>query len=227
MLPLAMRRGVTALGLAAALLLSTAAQAGQPPRTVVATDGNEFFPKTLTVVPGTTVNWENHGLFHNVHFDDGSFRQPAKPQPTPWRVWRTFTKPGVYRYYCDMHGGPGGKGMSGVIRVERGAAPRLTKVTVRPHKVCRRKTRKCRRAKAVIRFTLSEGAHVAGAIEPVGKPRRTTALDLDFKGRKGVNTRRVAVKKLKPGRYRVALSAEDPDGNESTTRKAYFQVRRP
>src|SRR3954454_6263061 len=164
----AMRRGLIAIGLAGVLSLATPALAGQPERTVYATSDNEFFHDDITVVPGTTVNWENHGLFHNVKFEDGKFEQPKNPQATPWRVWRRFDKPGIYRYYCEMHGGPGGKGMSGVIRVAVGAAPRLTKLTVRPRKVCRRKTRKCRRAKAVIRFRLSEPARVSGFVEPVG-----------------------------------------------------------
>jgi plastocyanin len=224
--PGAMGRGLIAVGLAGALSLAAPALAGQPDRTVVATSGNEFFPKTLTVVPGTKVDWENRGLLHNVKFEDGKFEQPPNPQATPWRVWRRFDKPGVYRYYCEMHGGPGGKGMSGLIRVEKGAAPRLTKLTVKPRKVCRRKTRKCRRAKAVIRFRLSEPSRVSGFVEPVGKPPRKTALDVDFKGRRGRNTFRVAVRRLKPGRYRLTLSAEDADGNESAPRKAFFRVRR-
>ena len=221
-----MRRGVVALGLASVLSLATPALAGQPPRTVIATDGNEFFPKTLTVVPGTTVNWDNHGLFHNVHFEDGKFDQPKNPSPTPWHVTRKFDRVGVYRYYCEQHGGPGGKGMSGVIRVEKGAAPKLSHLTVRPHKVCRRKTRKCRKAKAVIRFRLSERAHVAGAMEPVGKHKTNTGKALDFDGRKGRNTFRVRVRKLKPGRYKLVLGAEDSDGNESPPRKAFFRVKR-
>jgi len=226
MLPLAMRRGLIAFGLAGVLSLAAPALAGQPPRTVVATDTNEFFPRTLTVVPGTTVNWENRGLFHNVHFDDGSFDQPKNPQPTPWRVTRTFNRVGVFRYYCEQHGGKGGQGMSGVIRVEKGAAPKLSKLTVRPHKVCRRKTSKCRKAKAIIRFRLSERAHVAGAMEPVGKPKRNTGKALDFNGKAGRNTFRVGVKRLKPGRYKLVLGAEDSDGNESPPRKAFFKVKR-
>src|SRR5215212_2367450 len=169
MLRRAMRRGLIALGLAGVLPLAAPAHAGQPERTVVATAENEFFPSSLTVAPGTRVDWENRGLLHNVKFEDGKFEQPPSPQATPWRVWRRFDQVGVYRYYCEMHGGPGGKGMSGVIRVEKGALPRLTKLTVRPRRVCRRKTRKCRHATAVIRFRLSEPARVAGFVEPIGK----------------------------------------------------------
>jgi plastocyanin len=225
MLPGRVKRGVVALGLASVLSLA-AAPALADERTVIATDGNEFFPKTLTVTPGTQVDWENRGVLHNVKFEDGKFEQPPSPQATPWRVWRKFDTPGVYRYYCEQHGGPGGKGMSGTIIVESHANPTLTKLSVKPRKVCRRKTRKCRKAKAVIRFRLSELAHVAGGIDPVGKPRKRKGMDLDFTGKPGRNTFRVAVRKLKPGRYRLTLSAEDVDGNESNPARAFFRVKR-
>src|SRR4051812_27313655 len=222
----AMRRGLIAIGLAGVLAPATPPLPGQADPTVVAPDRHQVLPPAPTVVPGTTVNWENHGLLHNVKFEDGKFEQPKNPQATPWRVWRRFDKPGAYRYYCEMHGGPGGRGMSGVIRVAVGAAPRLTKLTVRPRKVCRRKTRKCRRAKAVIRFRLSEPARVSGFVEPVGKPPRKTALDVDFKGKRGANKRRIAVRKLRPGRYRLTLSAEDTEGVESDPVRTFFRVRR-
>src|SRR3954470_18898649 len=89
-------------------LVAPPADAGDPSPVVVATSGNEFFPRSLTVPPDTTVYWENRGTFHNVRFEDGAFEEPADPEATPWRVWRHFDVPGTYRYYCEMHGGPGG-----------------------------------------------------------------------------------------------------------------------
>jgi plastocyanin len=222
-----MRRGVIALGLAGAVSLTAApALGGSIERTVIATPDNEFFPEALTVRPGTRVDWENRGIQHNVKFEDGRFEQPRDPQSTPWRVWRRFDTRGVYRYYCEAHGGPGGRGMSGRIIVQTNETPRLRKLTVRPRKVCRRRTRKCRKAKAVIRFRLSERARVTGFIDPVGKPRRRTGMDVEFSGRKGRNTKRVAVRRLKPGRYRLTLSAEDNNGNESNPARAFFRVKR-
>jgi plastocyanin len=221
-----MRRGVIALGLAGALSLATAPALADGPHRVIDVTDNEFFPATVTIAPGTEVDWDNHGLAHNVKFDDGSFEQPADPQPTPWRVERVFTTPGVYRYYCEMHGGPGGKGMSGTITVEAGANPTLTGLRVKPRKVCNRRTKKCRKARVTIAFKLSEAARVAGGLDPVGKPAGRPAMDLAFKGKPGRNTFRVAAKKLKPGSYRLSLSAEDTDGNESDVAKAFFRVKR-
>src|SRR3954447_26570269 len=162
-----MGRGGAALGVAAMLSLASAQALatdgpGGPGRTVAATADNTFTPKTLTIPPNTTVYFENRGLSHNVHFDDGKFEGPTDPQPTPWRVWRHFDQPGTYRYYCELHGGPNGQGMSGTVFVETGAAPRLEKLTVAPRRVCNRRTRRCRKTGAVVRFTLSENARVTG-----------------------------------------------------------------
>src|SRR4051794_17084876 len=227
MLPAAMRRGVIALGLSAGLSLASAPALADPPsRTIDATPDNAFFPGTVTVLPGTTVHWDNQGGLHNVKFDDGRFEQPSNPQLTPWNVSRRFDRPGVFRFYCETHGGPGGRGMSGKVVVERNVGPKLTHLTVKPAKVCNRRTRKCRKARAMIRFTLSERAHVAGGIDPVGKPKGRPGVDLDRSAKKGRNSFRVPVRKLKPGRYRLFLSAEDANGNESNPAKAYFRVKR-
>lgn len=223
-----MRRAAAALTLAGGILLGAPAVAQTPPdRVVSATLENEFFPRTLTVMPGTTVHWENRGLDHNVKFDDGSFEQPAEPSPTPWRVSRHFDREGTFNYHCEAHGGPGGQGMSGTIIVEAGAAPTLANLRVRPRRLCRRKTRRCRRTRARIRFTLSEDARVAGWIDPVGAPagRRSRDLELDD-GREGANTIRIRGRAFRPGRYRVTLAAEDADGNASEPARARFRVKR-
>jgi hypothetical protein len=54
---------------------------------------------------------------HNVAFDDNSFIQPTSPSTANWTVQRTFDTPGTYRYYCQVHGGPMGLGMSGMVVV--------------------------------------------------------------------------------------------------------------
>jgi hypothetical protein len=192
----------------------------------VATSGNEFFPKTLTVPPDTTVNFENRGLAHNVRFEDGAFEEPADPEATPWRVWRHFDVPGEYPFYCEMHGGPGGKGMSGTIVVQTGAEPRLSALSVAPRRICDRRTRRCRRVRAAIRYKLSEDARVTGGIDPIGAPAGRAARDIEVAGKRGANVIRLSGRKFTPGAYRVVLSAEDVDGNESDAVSAYFRVKR-
>jgi plastocyanin len=222
-----MRRGAVALGLGGLLALVAApAVADGPSPTIVATTDDEFFPSTLTVLPGTTVNFENRGLAHNVKFEDGAFEQPPDPQPTPWRVWRKFDSVGEYRFFCELHGGPNGQGMSGTIRVEENVQPRLEGLRVRPRRVCNRRTDACRRVRGRIRFTLSEDARVAGGIDPVGGRPGRPGRDLEMEGKQGENVIRVSGRRLRPGRYQVTLSAEDADGNDSGPSTASFRVRR-
>jgi len=76
----------------------------------------EFQPKELKVKAGTTVTWTNDGgSSHTVTADDGSFESPTLAKGKTYS--RNFDKPGTYPYYCALHGGAGGDGMSGTIVV--------------------------------------------------------------------------------------------------------------
>jgi plastocyanin len=105
------------------VLLATIAVAAAPAfaadQTVTAstTSSSQFSPATVTVSEGDTVTWNNASGVHNVHFDNGSFIQPPSAQPAPWTVSQTFTGTGSFKYYCDVHGAPGGIGMSGTVNV--------------------------------------------------------------------------------------------------------------
>jgi len=98
-------------------VLAPSASALAANTTVTLDSSNTFTPATVTVFQGETVTWNNTGGFHNVKFDDGSYTQPASPASAPWTVARTFTTAGSFRYYCQVHGGPGGTGMSGIVNV--------------------------------------------------------------------------------------------------------------
>ena len=201
------------------------AQAGPGP-VVAATSDNTFFPKTLTRAPNTTVYFENRGGPHNVKFEDGQFEQPGDPSLTPWRVWRHFDNVGVYRFYCEMHGGPGGVGMSGTIAIEESPAPTLTGLRVAPKRICHKRTRRCRRTRAAIEFQLSEDARVTGAIEPVGAPANRRTTDIEVAGKAGANRLALTSRGLRPGVWRITLTAEDADGNEADPTSARFRVTR-
>jgi plastocyanin len=128
------RLGVLALVAALAVSAVSAPAANQ---TVTLDMTNTFTPAAVTVNQGETVTWKNNGGLHNVHFDDNSYVQPASPQSAPWTVSRTFNTPGTFRYYCQVHGGPGGLGMSGTVTVNpvgyprpKGATPALTSLAV-------------------------------------------------------------------------------------------------
>jgi plastocyanin len=110
------------VGCLSALLsvLLWAAQAGPAlaaNATVTATPGNAFTPQNAVIDQGDMVTWNNGGGLHNVHFDDNSFVMPASPSGAAWSVSRTFSAPGMFRYYCELHGGPNGAGMSGAVWV--------------------------------------------------------------------------------------------------------------
>jgi plastocyanin len=194
------------------------------PRVIAGLD-DTFTPRTIEIEPGVTVNWENRGTAHNVKFEDGAFEQPADPTPTPWFVWRTFDREGEYRYYCENHGGPGGAGMSGTIFVSATAAPTIASLAVAPSKVCNSK--RCRRRGGRIRLELSEAARLIGFIDPIGKPDGRRGDELDQQGKAGANDIALPVTRLKPGRYRLSITAEDPDGNESDPATVKFRVYRP
>ena len=80
---------------------------------------NNFTLPGVAVAPGESVTWsfpagEDH---HNVHFEDEQFTSPQEPEFAPWSTARTFLVEGVYRYFCEEHGGPGGQGMFGIVYV--------------------------------------------------------------------------------------------------------------
>ncbi len=95
-----------------------------------------FFPARVAVTPGETVTWTNPGTrdTHNVHFDDGQFIEPPTPSSSFEGRTRSFPAPGVYPFHCDVHGAPGGQGMSGVVYVNAtGELPPVAQFTVSPN----------------------------------------------------------------------------------------------
>lgn len=89
--------------------------------------GDNFFSESeLTIEVGDTVRWVNPsgGNPHDVESDDGVFSSGAIASAFTFEF--TFTEPGVYPYYCSVHGGPGGVGMSGTVTVEANGEPPLT-----------------------------------------------------------------------------------------------------
>jgi predicted lipoprotein with Yx(FWY)xxD motif/plastocyanin len=82
----------------------------------VGISGSRFSPNTLTVKKGTTVKWTNGGSSaHTVTADDGAFQSDTLEAGGSFSF--TFNEVGTFPYYCEIHGGKGGQGMSGVITV--------------------------------------------------------------------------------------------------------------
>jgi len=84
---------------------------GEYPEVDVAVKDNDFVPAAIRINPGTTVQWENQGRSaHDILPADPSpdFGAPfgvtaAKFTPGARYEFR-FDAPGVYRYYCSLHG---------------------------------------------------------------------------------------------------------------------------
>lgn len=63
-----------------------------------------YHPQVLTVTAGTTVTWTNQDTVqHTVTADAGSggFSSALLSQGQTFR--HTFTRPGTYQYYCEVH----------------------------------------------------------------------------------------------------------------------------
>ena len=78
---------------------------------------SSFSPNIVTVTSGTRVTWTNtDSAPHTVTADNGSYNSGALAPGATYAL--TFTAKGEYTYYCALHGGKGGVGMSGKIIVQ-------------------------------------------------------------------------------------------------------------
>ncbi len=110
---LAVTIAVTAIASAARSTEPVTATATQ--EAVVSMQFNRYAPEDVAVAAGTTLTWVNEdydsGEWHNVIHEFGSFASESFAPGSAYSV--SFTIPGVYGYYCDLH-----EGMYGRIFVE-------------------------------------------------------------------------------------------------------------
>jgi plastocyanin len=92
-----------ALGVGNGLRASAApADAKGASETAVKIDNFSFSPATVTVAVGTTVRWTNaDDIPHTIVSDDKTFK--SKALDTDDQFTYTFTKPGIYSYFCGLH----------------------------------------------------------------------------------------------------------------------------
>lgn len=110
------------VALVAAGLMASFATPALAANQAVSVGDNFFQPQRVGVKPGESVTWTaSGGNPHNVRFEDGVLIDPLPARPGPWTTARTFAAEGVYPYYCEIHGGPGGQGMSGTVYVNAAA----------------------------------------------------------------------------------------------------------
>ena len=94
---------------------TAAAQQAAVPVTV-AIQVLQFVPPDITVPVGTRVAWVNDGGRHQIVADNGAFKSQQLTTTQQKFVYQ-FRRPGGFPYHCHFHGGPGGKGMAGVVTV--------------------------------------------------------------------------------------------------------------
>ena len=76
--------------------------AAAPVASGVSIENFAFSAPTITVAAGTTVKWTNNDdIPHTVRAVDGSFHSKAMDTADSYAF--TFTKPGVYSYFCSLH----------------------------------------------------------------------------------------------------------------------------
>ncbi|HEU4697830.1 MAG TPA: plastocyanin/azurin family copper-binding protein [Gemmatimonadales bacterium] len=86
----------------------------------VSVQNNVFSPQVITVPVGTTVTWtwSANALEHNIVPNTaGSVPNDPTISSAPSSYQVTFTAPGTYDYYCQVHGSPGA-GMHGTVIVQ-------------------------------------------------------------------------------------------------------------
>lgn len=83
-----------------AALLVAASPALSSPAVLIKNDA--FSPQTLTIAAGQTITFTNlDDDAHTVTATDGTFDSKGLDTNAVWH--RTFSKAGVYRYFCELH----------------------------------------------------------------------------------------------------------------------------
>ena len=76
-----------------------------------------FVPPQVEFVGGDTLTWSMDGAEqHTITADGGSFDSGIMNLGDTFAF--TFSAPGTYPYYCQIHGAPGGVGMAGTVVVD-------------------------------------------------------------------------------------------------------------
>jgi plastocyanin len=73
----------------------------------------QYTPSQLVIDVGDTVQWNGAFGTHPLVSEDGLWMTVSSGTTFS----HTYNNPGFYRYYCNVHGGPGGVGMSGTVTV--------------------------------------------------------------------------------------------------------------
>jgi plastocyanin len=230
-----MRRSLLVAGLAVAAAILPAGGASSHPghgAKRVAVANYSYSPAEVQLVVGDSVNWVWKGLAgpdlqHTITADAGqaeSFESdpgvagPSVQHSTDDNFFHTFNRVGRFTYTCRVH-----PFMHGTVVVSDPFPPRFTSIAVAPARFC--SSAGCRLGR--LRVLLNEAAAVRGRVErrrggAWKSVRRVGPLHLPI----GRSSRRLPLRGLRPGRYRLTVSAVDSAGNRSKVAHAGFRVIR-
>jgi len=103
----AIRRALVAFSMftffAATARIDSHAENAAPAVVEVKIDNFAFAPDTLTVVPGTTVEWINRDDIPHTVVSEDKTTFKSKAMDTDESFSHTFDKPGTYTYFCSIH----------------------------------------------------------------------------------------------------------------------------
>lgn len=235
--------GRTCLCALAALLLGSCPAAFGAGQTVTATSGsNVFSPSSVTITQGETVTWNNDGgNFHNVHFDDESFVEPPTPLDSMWSAIRTFSQPGTFTYYCEVHkdqgmtgavvvnppppgggGGAGGGGPGGSGPPDTGPVTSL--ISPSKQDVDKLSVRASMNEAGTLTATGSVGISGAAKTYRLKRASRTVSASQSVKlrlklSRKALRAVKRAIRHRRKARAKVTLTALDTTGHQTIRRQ--------
>ena len=216
---------------------------------------NTFSPSDVTVDVGDKVTISNEvGGNHDLQWDDRSTKEPGVAG-TAWSNDRTFASAGDFRFYCTIHGGPNGSGMSGVVHVvaaggggtttqtqtttttgststippppsDTTTTTTSTTTTTAPSRDADTRAPRLRARAGSLRRRIQLTLSVTERARIVAVIRgRGTRTTVRFVLVPG-NRVRTLLRDAKPGRYTIALTATDEAGNRTRTVRKIVRVRR-
>ena len=235
-----MRRLPATLALAAALVAVPAPGLGHPGHGPIEVQvGDDFLrPAETRVATGDTVVWKWLGPSgdHSVAADPGqaeSFdsdpgKEPAAiSHPAGFAFTHQFTRAGRFTYRCRVHPAMSGEVTVVALPPRDVKRPAISKLSVRPSRVCPSSSSRCRATRAYIHLSLSEPATVVGRIDRGTGRGWKLERTFDFDVRKGRARHRLYVRGFEPGPYRIRLVAYDYANNRSPSKRVRFRIGRP
>jgi plastocyanin len=175
--------------------------------------GDFFFrPDYTRIEPGDAVTWTVlAGSPHTATSASGAPVPFDSGELLPGQTYAfTFTAAGRYPYLCTLH-----PFMKGVVQVGPDTVdPKVTRARAKV------RTRAVR-----VSFRLSETSRVSAKLVSTKRPRKVLRRAKPRKLENGRRAIAIRTRGLAAGRYRVTVTAKDPEGNTGSA-KASFRLRR-